>query len=189
MLWNCPGLEIVLPSSPRDIKGLIRNAIKSNNPTVILDHAKLLGIEGEVPEGDYEIPFGQADIKREGRDITVVGTSAMVQVALEAADTLSKDGIEVEVVDPRTIVPLDKRTICESVGKTGRLVVVDECNLSCSIASEIAAIVAEEAFSALKAPIARVARPDVPVPFSQPLEAYITPTADKITEAVRKVLG
>jgi pyruvate dehydrogenase E1 component beta subunit len=189
MLWNCPGLEIVLPSSPRDIKGLIRNAIKSNNPTVILDHAKLLGIEGEVPEGDYEIPFGQADIKREGRDITVVGTSAMVQVALEAADTLSKDGIEVEVVDPRTIVPLDKRTICESVGKTGRLVVVDECNLSCSIASEIAAIVAEEAFSSLKAPIARVARPDVPVPFSQPLEAHITPTADKITEAVRKVLG
>jgi pyruvate dehydrogenase E1 component beta subunit len=141
--------------SPRDIKGLIRNAIKSNNPTVILDHAKLLGIEGEVPEGDYEIPFGQADIKREGRDITVVGTSAMVQVALEAADTLSKDGIEVEVVDPRTIVPLDKRTICESVGKTGRLVVVDECNLSCSIASEIAAIVAEEAFSALKKLISR----------------------------------
>jgi pyruvate dehydrogenase E1 component beta subunit len=189
MFWNCPGLEIVLPSSPRDVKGLIRNAIKSDNPTLVIDHAKLLGTEGDVPEGAYETPFGKADIKREGRDITVVATSLMVQVALEAADSLLKDGIEVEVVDPRTIVPLDKSTICESVGKTGRLVVVDECNLSCSIASEIAAIVAEEAFSALKAPIARVARPDVPVPFSQPLEAYITPTADKITEAVRKVLG
>lgn len=189
MLWNCPGLEIVLPSSPRDVKGLIGTAIKSNNPTIFMDHAKLLGIEGEVPEDPYEIPLGKADIKREGRDVTVVATSLMVQVALEAAKGLSKEGIEVEVVDPRSIVPLDKDAICGSVEKTGRLVVVDECNLSCGIASEIAAIAAEERFASLKAPIARVARPDVPVPFSAPLEAYITPTADKVIGAIRRIMG
>jgi pyruvate dehydrogenase E1 component beta subunit len=189
MMWNCPGLEIVLPSSPSDVKGLICTAIKSDNPTVFIDHPKLFGMEGEVLEGHYEIPFGQADIKREGRDVTVVATSLMVQVALEAADTLSKEGIEVEVVDPRTIVPLDKERICGSVAKTGRLVVVDECNMSCGIASEIATIVAEAAFGSLKAPIARVARPDVPVPFSSPLEDFITPTPDKITAAVRKMLS
>ena len=189
MLWNCPGLEIVLPSSPRDAKGLIRTAIKSDNPTVFVDHAKLFNLEGEVPDGDYEIPFGQAEIKREGRDVTVVATSFMVQVALEAADALSGDGIEVEVVDPRTIVPLDREAIFASVAKTGRLVVVDECNLSCGIASEISAIVTESAFDSLKGPILRVTRPDVPVPFSQPLEDYITPTPDKVAAAVRKALG
>jgi pyruvate dehydrogenase E1 component beta subunit len=189
MMWNCPGLEIVLPSSPRDVKGLIRTAIKSDNPTVFIDHGKLFGLEGEVPDGDYEIPFGQADIKREGRDVTVVATSFMVQAALEAADVLSGEGIEIEVVDPRTIVPLDREAIIGSVAKTGRMVVVDEGNLSCGIASEISAIVAESAFDSLKGPILRVTRPDVPTPFSQPLEDYITPTADKVSAAVRKLLG
>ncbi len=188
MFWNCPGLEIALPASPRDAKGLLRSAVKSNNPTVLIDHAKLLGIEGEVPDGDFEIPFGQADIKRAGGDLTLVATSAMVRLALEAAETLAGEGIEVEVIDPRTIVPLDRDTILASVEKTGRLIVADEANLSCGIASEIAASVAEQAFSALKAPPMRVTRPDVPMPFSPPLEAYLTVTAEKIADAVRGIL-
>jgi len=190
MFWNCPGLEIVLPSSPRDVKGLMNAAIQSNNPTIVLDHAKLLGIEGEVPDDDdFLIPFGQADIKREGGDVTLVATSLMVQVALEAADAMSQEGIDVEVVDPRTIVPLDKEAILSSVEKTGHLVVVDEANISCGIASEISAIVAERAFASLRAPIIRVARPDSPVPFNALLEAELTPTSEKVQEAVRKVLS
>ncbi len=189
MLWNAPGIEIVLPASPHDAKGLMRSAIKSDNPTVVVDHARLLGIEADVPEEDYEIPFGVADIKREGSDVTVVATSYMVQVALEAAETLAGEGIEVEVVDPRTIVPLDRAAILDSVAKTGRLVVADEANVSCGIASEIAAIVAEEGFATLNAPIRRVARPDVPAPFSPTLEAYIAPTAEKIAAAVREIAG
>jgi len=187
MLFNCPGLEIVLPSSPSDVKGLIRSAVLSDNPTVVVDHAKLLGLEEDVPEGNYEIPFGQANIRRQGSDATIVATSLTVQTSLEAAEILSGQGIDVEVIDPRTIVPLDKETILSSVEKTGRLVVVDEANLSCSIASEIGMIVAEEAFTFLKAPIIRVARPDVPVPFSPPLEDYIATDADKIVAAVKKI--
>lgn len=188
MLWNAAGLEIVLPSSPYDVKGLLRSAIKSNNPTVFVNHARLMDIEGDVPEEDYVVPFGKADIKRAGRDVTVVATSYVVHAALAAADTLAREGIEVEVVDPRTIVPLDKDTILASVGRTGRLVVVDETNLSCGIASEFSAIVAEEGFGLLRAPIIRVARPNVPVPSSRPLEEEITPTAEKVCAAVRRVM-
>ncbi len=187
MLFNCPGLEIVLPASPSDVKGLIRSAILSDNPTVVIDHAKLLGLEEDVPKHDYEIPFGKANVRRRGGDVTIVATSLTVQTSLEAAEILSQQGIEVEVIDPRTIVPLDKEAIFSSVEKTGRLVVVDEANMSCSIASEIGMIVAEEAFSFLKAPIVRVARSDVPVPFSPPLEEYIATDADKIIAAVKKV--
>ena len=189
MLWNAAGLEIVVPSSPYDVKGLLRTAIKSDNPTVFIDHARLMDIEGPVPEGDYSVPFGRADIKRPGRDVTVVATSYVVHAALAAAERLAAEGIEVEVVDPRTLVPLDHGTILDSVGRTGRLVVVDETNLSCGVASEISAIVAEEGFSLLRAPILRVARPNVPTPFSKPLEDVITPTADRVCAAVRKVLG
>jgi pyruvate dehydrogenase E1 component beta subunit len=189
MLWNAAGLEIVVPSSPYDVKGLLRTAIKSDNPTVFIDHARLMDIEGPVPEGDYSVPFGRADIKRPGRDVTVVATSYVVHAALAAAERLAAEGIEVEVVDPRTLVPLDHGTILDSVGRTGRLVVVDETNLSCGVASEISAIVAEEGFSLLRAPILRVARPNVPTPFSKPLEDAITPTADRVCAAVRKVLG
>ncbi len=188
MLWNAAGLEIVLPSSPYDVKGLLRSAIKSNNPTVFVNHARLMDLEGEVPEHDYEVPFGRADIKRPGRDVTVIATSYVVHAALAAAETLAKEGIEVEVVDPRTIVPLDRDTILASVGRTGRLVVVDETNLSCGIASEFSAIVAEEGFKSLRAPIIRVARPNVPTPFSRPLEEAITPTAEKVCAAVRRVM-
>jgi pyruvate/2-oxoglutarate/acetoin dehydrogenase E1 component len=189
MLWNAAGLEIVLPSSPYDVKGLLRTAIKSDNPTVFIDHARLMDIKGPVPDGDYSVPFGRADIKRPGRDVTVVATSYVVHAALAAAERLAVEGIEVEVVDPRTLVPLDHGTILDSVGRTGRLVVVDETNLSCGVASEISAIVAEEGFSLLRAPILRVARPNVPTPFSKPLEDAITPTADRVCAAVRKVLG
>lgn len=189
MLWNCPGLEIVLPSSPRDVKGLLKTAVNSNNPTVFIDHVRLFDFKGDVPEDDDPIPFGQADIKRAGRDVTLVATSFVVQTALEAAGRLAKAGIEVEIVDPRTLVPFDKDTLLASVARTGRLVVVDECHLSCSVASEIAAIVAEEGFRHLKAPIRRVARPDVPTPYSRPMEEMLTPSVERIERAVRDVMA
>ena len=188
MLWNAAGLDIVLPSSPYDVKGLIRSAIKSDNPTVLVNHARLMDVEGDVPEDDYSIPFGRADIKRKGRDVTLIATSFIVQTALTAAETLASEGIEVEVLDPRTLVPLDQATILESVGRTGRLVVADETNRSCGIASELSAIVAEHGFKSLRAPIMRVARPNIPTPFSLPLEQAITPTADRICEAVRRIM-
>jgi pyruvate dehydrogenase E1 component beta subunit len=189
MVANAAGLELVMPSNPADAQGLMRSAIKSDNPTVVITHTRLLHMAADVPDGDFAIPFGKAAVAREGRDVTVVATSLMVQEALKAADALAKDGIAVEVIDPRTIVPLDADTICASVQKTGRLVCVDEANLTCSIASEISALVAERAFGALKAPVLRVARPPVPVAYAPPLEAYVTPTADKIAAAVRKVMG
>jgi len=189
MLWNAAGLEIVIPSSPYDVKGLIRSAIKSDNPTMFVNHARLMDIEGEVPVEDYAIPFGKADLKRQGRDVTVIATSYVVHAALAAAETLSGEGIEVEVLDPRTLVPLDQKLILQSVGKTGRLVLADETNLSCGIASELSAIVAEHGFKSLRAPIARVTRPNIPAPFSYRLEQAITPTAEKICEAVRRTLA
>ena len=184
MMWHAPGIEIVLPSCASDVKGLIRSALKSDNPTVILGHAKLLGVEEEVADEDYAIPFGAADIKRQGRDITLVATSLMVSRALEAAEALRPQGIEAEVVDPRTLVPLDKQTILASVAKTGRLAVIDEANQSCSAASEIAAMVASEGFADLKGPIIRIARADVPIPFSPILEERLTVTAERIAGAV-----
>jgi len=189
MLWNAPGLEIAAPSTAADVYGLIRTALASPNPTVVVSHAKLLGIETVVPEQKSPIPFGRADIKRPGRDVTVVATSLMVHYCLAAAEALAKEGIEVEVVDPRTLVPLDEKTILDSVSRTGRLVVVDECPLRGGIASEIAATVAERGFRSLKAPIMRVTRPDVPVPYSLPLENFITPDPEKIAAAVRRVLA
>ena len=189
MLWNAPGLEIVAPSTAADVYGLIRTALASPNPTVVVSHAKLLGIETAVPEKKSAIPFGVADIKRRGRDATLVATSLMVHYCLAAAEALAKDGIEVEVIDPRTLVPLDEKTILDSVSRTGRLVVVDECPLRGGIASEISATVAERGFRHLKAPILRVTRPDVPVPYSLPLENFITPDAGKIEAAVRRVLA
>jgi acetoin:2,6-dichlorophenolindophenol oxidoreductase subunit beta len=188
MLWNAPGLEIITPSTPSDVKGLIRTAIRSDNPTVIVNHSKLLAVEGEVPEGDYMIPFGVADIKRKGRDVTVVATSFMVQEALKAAVSLADEGIEVEIVDPRTLAPLDENSILDSVARTGRLVVADECPLRCGVASEITATVAEKGFSLLKAPPIRVARADTPVPLNPLLEAAVTPDHKKIADAVRRVL-
>jgi pyruvate dehydrogenase E1 component beta subunit len=188
MLWNSPGLEIVLPSSPRDVKGLLKSAVRSENPTIFVDHVRLFDLMGPVPVGDGPIPFGQAEVKRQGGDVTVVATSYMVPLALRVAEELEREGIEVEVVDPRTLVPLDEEAILTSVGKTGRLVVVDECHRRCGVAAEISALVSESEAIRLKAPIKRVVTEDVPVPFSPPLEAHIGPSEQKVARAVRTVV-
>jgi len=184
MFWNAPGLEIVLPSSPRDVKGLLKAAVRSDNPTIFVDHVGLLEVRGTVPD-DEVIPFGQADVKRSGSDVTVIATSLMVQRSLSAAEQLAREGIQVEVVDPRTLVPLDMATLLASVKKTGRVVIVDECHKSCGVAAEIAARIAEEGFEMLKAPIRRVATYDVPVPYSPPLEEFIAPSEARIAGAIR----
>lgn len=189
MMANAPGLEIVAPSTATDVYGLVRSAFMSNNPTVIVSHAKLLGIETEVPADKKPIPLGRADIKRRGRDVTLVASSLMVHYSLAAAENLAKDGIDVEVVDLRTLAPFDEDTVLESVGRTGHLVVVDECPLRCSFASEVSATVAERGFDLLKAPIRRVTRAHVPVPYAASLEAEVTPDPAKIATAVREAVG
>jgi len=188
MLCNAPGLEIVAPSSPADAYGLVRGAMASPNPTLVVNHARLLGIEGPPAANRAPLPFGHADIKRLGCDVTVLAVSLMVHHALAAAARLARDGIEVEVIDPRTLVPFDEATLLRSVAKTGRLVVVDEAPLTAGFATAIAGTVAERGFWSLKAPIQRVARADVPVPYSTPLEEFITPDADKVEAAVRRSL-
>ena len=189
MFWNSPGLEIVLPATPADAKGLLKTAVASDNPTIFVSHPRLFDVKGPVPDGDGHVPFGRAVVRRPGRDVTIVATSLMVQRSLAAADLLSGEGIDVEVVDPRTLVPLDREAILGSVGRTGRLVVVDECHLSCGVAAEIAALAAQHAFGHLRAPVVRVATADVPIPFSRPLEEFVEPTAEKIVAAVREALG
>jgi pyruvate/2-oxoglutarate/acetoin dehydrogenase E1 component len=188
MFANNAGLEVVLPSTAYDVKGLIRTALRNPNPTLFLNHTQILGREDEVPAGPYEIPFGQAEVKRAGRDVTLVAFSRMLIRSLEAAELLAREGIEVEVVDPRTAAPLDEAAICASVEKTGRLVTVEESIQSCSVASEIGALVAERAFRALKAPIVRLARRPVPVPFARQLEDFVTPQVADIAAAVRRAL-
>jgi acetoin:2,6-dichlorophenolindophenol oxidoreductase subunit beta len=190
MYWNLPGIEIAVPSGAREVKGLLRTALESENPTIVITHAFGYGITDDVPDdNDFSIPFGIADRKREGGDVTIVGCSMMVPVALEAAELLAGDGIEAEVIDLRTLVPLDEQTILESVGKTGRLIVVDEGRMRCGVASEIAATVSEQAYDSLKAPIARVARLDAPVAANQIQEAYISPSVEKIVAAAKQTAG
>ena len=189
MFWNTPGLEIMVPSTPADVRGLVRTAMASDNPTLWVDHVKLFNTRGPVPDSDEAIPFGVADIKREGTDCTIFASSLTVLRALEAAEELASAGIDAEVIDPRTLVPLDEHAILESVAKTGRLVVVDECHRRCGVAAEISAIVAEHAFGDLVAPIRRVVTEDVPVPFSPPLEEFIEPTTAKIVAAVNTVVS
>lgn len=189
MLCNAPGLEIVAPATSADVYGLVRSALQSPNPTVIATHAKLLGMEWDVPAQKTPIPLGKAEVKRAGRDVTIVANSLMTVYSLDAAAMLAKEGIEAEVVDLRTLSPLDENTILSSVERTGRLVVVDECPLRCGMASEIAATVAEHGFGLLKAPLIRVTRAHVPVPYSPPLEAAIVPNAEKIAAAARRTLG
>lgn len=185
MLWNVPGLEIVIPSSPRDVKGLLKTAVASDNPTIFVDHTRLLDMRGEVPENDPPIPFGVADIKRKGTDVTLIATSYTVQVCLRVAADLAKEKIDVEVVDPRTLVPFDLATILASIDKTHRVVIADETHQSCGVAAEIAARIAESGFDKLKAPIRRVSTLDVPVPYSPPLEEHIGPNEKRISAAVR----
>ncbi len=185
MLWNCPGLEIVIPSSPRDVKGLLKTAVASDNPTIFVDHTKLLDMRGDVPENDKPIPFGVADIKRAGSDVTLIATSYTVQVCLGAAEKLAKEKINVEVIDPRTLVPFDLATILASVEKTGRVVIADETHQSCGVTAEIAARIAETGFDKLKTRIRRVSTLDVPVSYSPPLEEHIGPSESRIIDAVR----
>lgn len=188
MLWNTPGLQIMLPSSPYDVKGLLKTAMASDNPTIFVDHSKLFETIGPVPDEEYSIPFGQANVVRQGGEVTIVATSYMVQRAMLAADALARMGVDAEVIDLRTLVPLDKNTLLASVAKTGRVVVADEGHRSCGVGAELAAIVADEAFAYLKAPVKRAVTPDIPVPFSPPLEKLIDPSEDKIVAAVQEVL-
>jgi pyruvate dehydrogenase E1 component beta subunit len=184
---HVPGLYVAVPSTPYDAKGLLKAAIRSNNPIFFCEHKLLYPIEGEVPEEEYTIPFGVADVKREGTDVTVVATLYMVHKALNAAQELEREGINIEIVDPRTLTPLDKKTIINSIKKTGRLVIVSEDCKTAGVSAEIAAIVAEEAIDYLDAPIKRVAEPDTPIPFSPPLEHYVIPDEKTIIKAVKEV--
>jgi pyruvate/2-oxoglutarate/acetoin dehydrogenase E1 component len=186
---HIPGLKVVIPSTPYDAKGLLIEAIRDDDPVIFLEHTKLYDIEGQVPDEAYTIPFGEASVLREGGDVTIVALARMVHVALEAADRLAASGIHATVIDPRTTSPIDEDTILESVAETGRLVVVDEANPRCSVASEIAAIVADKAFHALKAPIRRVTAPHTPVPFAPVLEAAYIPNAGQVEAAVRQLLN
>lgn len=183
MLWNAPGLKIVVPSTPYDVKGLLKAAVDDDNPVVFVDHLLLADVRGPVPEELYAIPLGKADVKRAGSDLTIIATSNMVQKALTAAEILAQSGVSVEVIDPRTLEPLDEDALLASVAKTGRLIVADECPLRCGVAAELTAVVAEKAWRQLKAPPRRITRRDVPMPFSPPLEEYVEPTVDKIVAA------
>ena len=190
--WLChvPGLKVVMPSAPADAKGLLKSAIRDDNLVLVLENKHLYFQKGPVPDGEYLIPLGVAEIKRPGKDVTVVATGRMVAVALGAAETLSKEGVEVEVLDPRTLFPLDTKAIIGSVKKTGRLVTVHEAVKRFGFGAEVAAMIAEgEAFDYLDAPIQRVAAPEVPVPFSKPLEDLFLPDAPKIIAACRRTLG
>jgi pyruvate dehydrogenase E1 component beta subunit len=184
---HVPGLYVAVPSTPYDAKGLLKSAIRGNNPVMFCEHKLLYPIEGEVPEEEYTIPFGLADVKREGEDVTIVATLYMIHKALSAAEILQKEGISVEVVDPRTLTPLDKQIIIDSVKKTGRIVIVSEDCKTAGVSAEIAAIIAEEAIDYLDAPIRRVAEPDTPIPFSPPMEQYVIPDEKAIIKTVKEV--
>ncbi len=186
---HVPGLKVVVPSTPYDAKGLLISSIRDDNPVMFFEHKLLYPIKGPVPEEPYTIPLGKADVKREGSDVTVIGLALTVHQALEAANILAKEGISVEVVDPRTIVPFDKEAILKSVRKTGRVVIVDEDYDRCGFASWVAAIIADEALEYLNAPIKRITTPNVPIPFSPPLEKYTLPSTEKIVRVVKALLG
>jgi pyruvate/2-oxoglutarate/acetoin dehydrogenase E1 component len=188
LFMHIPGLYVAAPATPYDAKGLMIEAIRNDNPVVFVEHKKLYVEKGDVPEEGYTIPFGQADIKREGSDLTIVATHALVTRSLNAAEEVAKEGIDVEIVDPRTLVPLDRSAILESVKKTGRLLVADEGHKTCGVAAEISAMVAEEAIYYLKAPVARVCSPDTPVPFSPALEQAYIPDVKDLVPAIKRLM-
>lgn len=189
MFTHIPGIKVVVPSTPYEAKGLLLASIEDNDPVIFFEDKTLYNTTGEVPEGYYTIPLGKADIKRTGSDITIVAIGKQVQTALTAAEQLAKKGIEVEVVDPRTLSPLDEETILASVAKTNRLIVIDEANPRCSIATDIAALVADKGFDTLDAPIKRVTAPHTPVPFSPVLEDLYLPSPEKVIQAVSELIG
>jgi len=188
LLMAIKGIKIVTPSTAYDVKGLLKSAIRDDNPVVFLTHKLLGGSRSNVPDEEYTIPLGKADIKREGGDVTVVAVALMVHRALAVADKLQEKGISVEVIDPRTLVPLDKQAIIDSLKKTGRLVIMDEEPRTGSWAAEVSAMVAEEAFDLLDAPIRRVCAPDTPVPFSPVLEKFWMPDEEDLTRAVTEIM-
>ncbi len=185
---HCPGLKVVMPATPADAKGLLKSAIRDPNPVIFIEDMMLYHALGPVPEEEHLVPIGQADVKRPGKDLTVVTWSKMLSVALRAAEQLGREGIEVEIVDLRTLVPMDKEAILSSVRKTGRLVVLHEATRTGGFAGEVAAVVMEEAFTSLKAPLRRVTGPDIPVPFSPPLERFYIPNEEKLIKAVKEIL-
>jgi pyruvate dehydrogenase E1 component beta subunit len=185
---HVPGLYVAVSSTPYDAKGLLKSAIRGNTPVMFCEHKLLYPLEGDVPQEEYTLAFGKADIKREGDDVTVLATLFMVHKALKAAQELDEEGVSVEVVDPRTLTPLDKSSIIRSVKKTGRLVIVSEDCKTAGVSAEIAAVVAEEALDYLDAPIKRVTEPDTPIPFSPTLEQYVIPSEKTIVKAVKEVV-
>lgn len=189
--WFChiPGLKVVMPSTPYDVKGLIKASIRDDDPIIFIEHKLLYNEKGSVPDEEYLIPIGKADIKREGKDVTIVATSLMVTKTLNAAERLARDGIEAEVLDPMTLVPLDEESILQSVRKTGRLVIVHEACRRAGYGAEIAAIVAEKALYDLDAPIKRVAAFNTPIPFAPKLEDFVIPDEQAIINEVRELLG
>jgi len=185
---HMPGIKCVVPSTPAEAKGLLLSSIRDDDLVMFFENKVLYGMRGEVPDGDEGIPLGKADIKRAGDDVTIVAISRMVHQSLAAAEILADEGIEVEVVDPRTLSPLDTDTILESVAKTHRLVIVDEDNPRCSVATDIAALVADQGFDYLDAPIKLVTAPHTPVPFSPPLEQFYVPSPERIADVVREIV-
>lgn len=186
---SVPGLKVVIPSNAYDAKGLLIQAIRDDDPVIFCEHKLMYDLKTEVPDEPYAIPFGEANIVRDGDDVTVVALARMVHYSNDAADVLAKEGIEIDLIDPRTTSPLDEDTILESVERTGRLVIVDEATPRCSVATDIAALVAEKAFGALKAPIRRVTAPHTPVPFAPVLEKAYIPDPERIAAAIREVYG
>ncbi|MCD6362693.1 MAG: alpha-ketoacid dehydrogenase subunit beta [Synergistetes bacterium] len=185
---HLPGLKVVMPSTPYDAKGLLKAAIRDDNPVIFLEHKMLYGVKGEVPEEEYIVPLGVADVKREGKDITIIATSMMVHKSLEAAKELEKEGISVEVIDPRTLYPLDEEKILESVKKTHRAIVVHEAVERSGFGGEIVAIIMEKAFEYLDAPVKRVCAKNTPIPFSPPLENFVIPQVSDIIKAVKEMV-
>jgi acetoin:2,6-dichlorophenolindophenol oxidoreductase subunit beta len=189
MFMGIPGLKIALPATAADAKGLMATAIRDDNPVCFFHHYLLTLEPGEVPEGEYLVPFGEADVRRTGGDVTIVATGWMVGKALAAAESLASEGIEAEVIDPRTLAPLDTATILSSVEKTGHVVLVDQATRHASASTVIAGEIADAAFSSLKAPIKQVTALDASVPYSEPMEAFLLPDEAKIASAVHQVLG
>ena len=185
---NTPGLKVCIPSTPADGRGLLKTAIRDPDPVLVFEHRGLYRVPGEVPAAETLVPLGSADVKRPGRDVTVIATARMVHESLEAARRLAEEGVEVEVVDPRSLVPLDRETLAASVRKTNRVVIAEEGPMRGSVGAWLAWVVMEDCFDDLDAPIARVAAPDVPIPFSPPLEAFVMPNADAVVAAVRQAL-
>ncbi|HVO07204.1 MAG TPA: alpha-ketoacid dehydrogenase subunit beta [Burkholderiaceae bacterium] len=189
LFTHIPGLKVVCPSTPYDTKGLLIQSIRDNDPVIFLEHKNLYGFEGEVPESSYAIPFGEANVVRDGKTATIATYGLMVHRSLDAAAALAKEGVDVEVIDLRTLSPLDIDTVLESVEKTGRLVCVDEANPRCSIAADVSAQVSQQAFRALKGPIQMVTAPHTPVPFSPVLEDLYIPGAAQIAASVKRTMA